>query len=99
MTVVCPTSGPNARPHATTSTFPSSTPPTTALSWGNCERFDIPDVEDLGTARWECTTLSAPIDPFGDTDEASSVELALTRHRATGDRRGAILINPGGPRR
>lgn len=27
--------------------------PTTALSWGNCERFDIPDVEDLGTARWE----------------------------------------------
>lgn len=71
--------------------------PTTALSWGNCERFDIPDVEDLGTARWECTTLSAPIDPFGDTDEASSVELALTRHRATGDRRGAILINPGGP--
>ncbi len=71
--------------------------PTTTLSWGDCARFDIPDVEDLGTSGWECTTLTAPIDPFGDTDDDGSVELALTRHLATGDRRGSILINPGGP--
>ena len=72
------------------------TPPST-LSWGQCGQFDIPDVDVLGTSGWQCTTLTAPIDPFGDTDEAGSVELALTRHPATGDRRGSILINPGGP--
>ncbi len=71
--------------------------PTSSLTWGGCARFDIPDVEDLGTPGWECTTLTAPMDPFGDTDQNGSVELAMTRHRATGDRRGAILINPGGP--
>ena len=38
-----------------------------------------------------------PMDPFGDTDVDASVELAMTSHRATGDRRGSILINPGGP--
>ena len=71
--------------------------PTTSLSWGDCAPFGIPDEDRLGTAGWECATLSAPMDPFGDTDVDASVELAMTRHRATGDRRGSILINPGGP--
>jgi len=38
------------------------------------------------------------MDPFdGGADSDDVVELALTRHRATGDRRGSLLINPGGP--
>jgi len=92
-----PDVGAERTPTSNDTDLPVVDPPATALSWGECARFDIPDLDDLGTAGWECTTLSAPIDPFGDTDEDGSVELALTRHRATGDRRGSILINPGGP--
>lgn len=71
--------------------------PVSSLTWGDCSRFAIPSADDLGTSLWECATLTVPIDSFGDTDEGGTVDLALTRHRATGDRRGAILVNPGGP--
>ena len=77
--------------------LPVAEQPATSLAWGDCARFDIPAVDELGTAGWECATLTAPMDPFGDTDEGASVELAMTRHRATGDRLGSILVNPGGP--
>ncbi|RMI13055.1 alpha/beta hydrolase [Cellulomonas triticagri] len=43
----------------------------------------------------ECATLVVPMDydePDGDT-----VEIAVSRHAATGDRLGSLLINPGGP--
>ena len=56
-----------------------------ALKWTDCE---------VGT-RTECTRLEVPLDwsdPAGPT-----VELALARQRATGDRVGTLLSNPGGP--
>lgn len=43
----------------------------------------------------ECATLVVPLDyaePDGDT-----IEVAVNRHAATGDRLGSLLINPGGP--
>lgn len=43
----------------------------------------------------ECATLVVPMDydqPDGDT-----IEVAVSRHRASGDRIGSLLINPGGP--
>lgn len=43
----------------------------------------------------DCATLTVPVDwdaPSGDT-----LELALVRQRAEGDRIGALLTNPGGP--
>lgn len=43
----------------------------------------------------ECATLVVPLDyaePDGDT-----VEIAVSRHPAAGDRLGSLLINPGGP--
>ncbi|MET0910531.1 MAG: alpha/beta fold hydrolase, partial [Ilumatobacteraceae bacterium] len=49
------------------------------------------------TSGWECSTLGVPMDPFGDRPDLPPVALALTRHRATGDRRGALVMNPGGP--
>lgn len=72
--------------------------PASTIDWGDCTAFGIPPEDQLGTAGWECGTLVASMDPFtaGDAD-GSTVELALTRHGATGERRGAILINPGGP--
>lgn len=54
-----------------------------------------------GTLDWEecngaeCAFLDVPLDPAdpgGDT-----IELALARHPAEGDRLGSLLVNPGGP--
>ncbi len=71
--------------------------PPSSLSWGDCAPFGIPSPERLGTSGWECATLTAPMDPFGDSGSDSTVDLAMTRHPATGDRRGSIVLNPGGP--
>ena len=70
--------------------------PTTSLAWSSCEPYGIPSADVLGTRGWECATLIAAMDPFDDAN-VGDVELALTRHPATGDRLGAILLNPGGP--
>ena len=53
------------------------------VNWAPCERG------------FECATITAPLswrDPA-----AGSIDLALTRHRATGARIGSLLTNPGGP--
>lgn len=43
----------------------------------------------------ECATLVVPLD-YGEPD-GDTIEVAVNRHRATGDRIGSLLINPGGP--
>jgi pimeloyl-ACP methyl ester carboxylesterase len=43
----------------------------------------------------ECATLAVPLD-HGDPGGAQ-IELALGRRRASGERRGTVLVNPGGP--
>lgn len=70
--------------------------PASSIIWGDCTPYDIPPPTELGTSNWECATLSTPMDPFDATTNAT-VDLALTRHAATGERRGSILLNPGGP--
>ncbi len=60
-----------------------------SLVWGKCKD---PSVKD---AALQCATLTVPLDydnPTGD-----SIDMALVRLPATGDRRGAVLFNPGGP--
>jgi pimeloyl-ACP methyl ester carboxylesterase len=69
----------------------------TDLEWGDCSPFGAPSADFLGTSGWECTRLTAAMDPFGEVADAGNVQLAVTRHPATGDRRGAIVLNPGGP--
>lgn len=93
-----PSSGPTApdeTTETTVTTSPDTSPDTTApvitgsIEWGDC---DDPEAED---GALECATLSVPLDyeaPDGDT-----IDLALVRAPATGDRQGAILFNPGGP--
>ena len=44
---------------------------------------------------FECATISAPLS-WHDA-AAGSIELAITRHQASGQRIGALLTNPGGP--
>lgn len=44
---------------------------------------------------FECATISAPMD-WTDPD-GESIDLAIERKKATGQRIGSLLINPGGP--
>ncbi|MBC7724942.1 MAG: alpha/beta fold hydrolase [Burkholderiaceae bacterium] len=53
------------------------------LQWSSCE----------GT--FQCATATAPLD-WSDPSRAS-IDLALIRSNATGDRLGSLLVNPGGP--
>jgi pimeloyl-ACP methyl ester carboxylesterase len=55
------------------------------LKWTDC---------DVGT-NTECTRLEVPLD-WADPS-GPKIELALARQRATGNRVGTLLSNPGGP--
>lgn len=48
-----------------------------------------------GCGDLECATLVVPLD-YADPD-GETIEIAVSRHRATGDRLGSLLVNPGGP--
>lgn len=71
--------------------------PAGTLDWAGCDEFGIPAWVTAATSRWECARLTVAMDPGGGSPAQSDVELALTRHPATGNRRGTILVNPGGP--
>jgi len=57
---------------------------TQVLTWKSCEK-----------GAFQCTTAKAPMDWKHPPD--GSIELALIRHTATGNRLGSLLVNPGGP--
>lgn len=59
------------------------------LDWGAC---DDPTVVDPSL---ECATLEVPLDY--DAPNGDSIDLALIRVPASGERAGAVLFNPGGP--
>jgi pimeloyl-ACP methyl ester carboxylesterase len=59
------------------------------LDWGAC---DDPSAVDPSL---ECATLQVPLDY--DAPNGDSIDLALIRIPASGDRAGAVLFNPGGP--
>jgi len=67
------------------------------IEWGSCEGFGILDADELGTNGWECGRFDVPMNPDDPDGGLPPVSLAVTRHRATGDRFGAIAVNPGGP--
>lgn len=61
-----------------------------SLEWTSCAKFG----EEMPSGA-ECTRVRVPVDyenPDGDT-----AEVALSRIRATGDKIGSLLFNPGGP--
>ncbi|WP_309104951.1 alpha/beta hydrolase [Microbacterium sp.] len=74
-----------------------------APTWSPTGEDVAPELEeyfsqDVGWQRCEmnwCGTISAPMDWF--EVGAESIELSVTVAPATGERRGAILYNPGGP--
>ena len=56
------------------------------------QRIDWQDCED----GMECATVLAPMD-WDDPGDGRTIEIPVTRHRATGDRIGSLFMNPGGP--
>jgi pimeloyl-ACP methyl ester carboxylesterase len=60
--------------------------------WGSCQRW-LGDTNDIPTAR--CATVSVPVD-YSKPDGAQA-QLAVIKIPATGQRLGALMINPGGP--
>jgi pimeloyl-ACP methyl ester carboxylesterase len=83
---------PSSGPGDTTApgdTSGTTQPNTDSLDWGAC---DDPNAQDPAL---QCATLKVPLDydkPDGDT-----IDLALIRQPASGNREGAVLFNPGGP--
>jgi pimeloyl-ACP methyl ester carboxylesterase len=68
-------------------------PPGSPIQWSACESGES-DGQRI-PAGAECGMLSVPVDydkPYGDV-----AQLAMIRFKATGDRIGSLVINPGGP--
>jgi pimeloyl-ACP methyl ester carboxylesterase len=66
---------------------PSATP-SYSLKPGSCP---LPTLKG-----WECSTLDVPMDWFNAANP-DRVNIAVAVHRATGERRGSLTLNPGGP--
>ncbi|MCF7548102.1 MULTISPECIES: alpha/beta hydrolase [Pseudonocardia] len=67
------------------------------LSWGSCDGFAAsPDVANAyRDPSLECAKLTVPLD-YANPD-GRTAELAVLRAKATGQRIGSMLVNPGGP--
>ncbi|GAA1084283.1 alpha/beta hydrolase [Nocardiopsis metallicus] len=67
-----------------------------AVGWQPCE-----DLDPVGDAKLECATITVPLarTTGGErvNDLAETVEIALSRVRATGTAEHTMLVNPGGP--
>jgi pimeloyl-ACP methyl ester carboxylesterase len=67
------------------------------LTWGPCADFatNAGDRQSFANEAFECSRLEIPLDyaaPDGQT-----AQIGVLRQRATGDRIGSLLVNPGGP--
>ncbi|MGV9663953.1 alpha/beta hydrolase [Nocardia niigatensis] len=61
------------------------------LSWGSCAEYS----EDDMPKNAECTRVTVPVD-YADPNGATA-KIAISRVRATGNKIGSLLLNPGGP--
>lgn len=63
------------------------------LSWQLCSA--VAKDWDPADQRTECTMVPVPLD-YADPN-GRKIDIAVSRIRATGERTGAVLLNPGGP--
>lgn len=93
-----PDAVPPSRP-ATTSPSPSTTTPgsapATQASDPALARFYEQQLKWTNCGNADCATIVAPLD-YSDP-EGPTIDLAITRVKATGDRIGSLFVNPGGP--
>lgn len=73
-----------------------------ALEWGECDPLDDEDVDEAFTdagfeeSDRECAEITVPQD-WNEPDSGKTITVALERIRSTGDSKGSIVFNPGGP--
>jgi pimeloyl-ACP methyl ester carboxylesterase len=67
------------------------------LSWGPCGGFatDPADASSYADTKYECTRLQVPLDYANPAGERA--QLAVLRQKATGEKIGSLVVNPGGP--
>lgn len=82
---VDPTGGPAA----------TSSPDASGAPSDDLERFYSQQLEWSDCDEGECATATVPVDYADPAGETTSI--ALARSRASGDRIGSLLLNPGGP--
>lgn len=70
---------------------------TQQLAWGPCDTFArTPDDKSTYMSKeLECSYLEAPVSY--DSPATGGVKIGLLRAKATGQSRGSVLFNPGGP--
>ncbi len=88
-----PESGQSSPGDATGSGPPSVSASPTAAP--DLSRFYGQDVTWTNCGDADCATIVAPLD-YSDPDGAT-IDLAITRVKATGDKIGSLFVNPGGP--
>jgi pimeloyl-ACP methyl ester carboxylesterase len=65
------------------------------LHWESCDDYADQEAYGYPADRTDCTTVTVPVDY--DNPDGESARLALLRVRASGDKIGSLLMNPGGP--
>src|SRR4051794_32986288 len=67
------------------------------LSWGGCADYatSAPDRAAFADPALECARLEVPLD-YNQPD-GRTAQIGVLRHRASGDRIGSLVVNPGGP--
>lgn len=72
----------------------SSTTPTTMPAVAPAE-WDVCDDKELTDAGVECATVTVPLDY--DDPTGTTIDIAIVRRPADGQKIGSLLVNPGGP--
>jgi pimeloyl-ACP methyl ester carboxylesterase len=65
------------------------------VKWGSCAEIARADDVEEYDPRMECARVTVPID-YADP-AGGDTTLAVARTKATGQRKGSLLMNPGGP--
>lgn len=88
-----PVAGEGAPPPAELSPYYSQ-----KLSWGLCAPFatTADDASAFAAKTFECARLAVPLD-YAKPNDATKVSIAVLRQKASGNRIGSLLFNPGGP--
>jgi pimeloyl-ACP methyl ester carboxylesterase len=97
LVVVAACSQPASEPVAPTPRSPLDRFTAQRLAWGPCADYADESPERLAfrAAGIECARLAVPLD-YADPG-GTTASIGVLRHRADGDRIGALVVNPGGP--
>ena len=92
-----PSSAASQTPPSSTSAVPTPEPSSgaSAAAAPDLSRFYEQKVKWTNCGAADCATIVAPLD-YSDP-EGGTIDLAISRVKATGDRIGSLFVNPGGP--